>query len=79
MAIEKLRRLLADVRYPGKNQKVDFSAGLAQAVMRQHYDPVDIVTEVVNRADQALEQAAAQGLGKITTLAPQFAASAAVA
>ena len=26
-------------------------AGLAQAVMRQHFDPVDIVTEVVNRAD----------------------------
>jgi hypothetical protein len=40
---------------------------------------VDIVTEVVNRADQALEHAAAQGLGKIMSLAPQFAASAAVA
>ena len=47
--------------------------------MRQHFDPVDIVTEVVNRADQALEQAAAQGLGKVVTMAPQFAASAAVA
>ncbi len=79
LAVEKLRRLLAEVRYPGKNQTVEFSAGLAQAVMRQHFDPVDIVTEVVNRADQALEQAAAQGLGKVMTLAPQFAASAAVA
>ncbi|MFY9562535.1 MAG: diguanylate cyclase [Terriglobales bacterium] len=79
MAVEKLRRLLAEVRYPGKNQTVDFSAGLAQAVMRQHFDPVDIVTEVVNRADQALEHAAAQGLGKIMSLAPQFAASGAVA
>ena len=47
--------------------------------MRQHYDPVDIVTEVVNRADHALEQAMTQGLGKIVTQAPQFAASAAVA
>jgi diguanylate cyclase (GGDEF)-like protein len=79
MAVEKLRRLLAEVRYPGKNQAVEFSAGLAQAVMRQHFDPVDIVTEVVNRADQALEHAAAQGLGKVMSLAPQFAASAAVA
>jgi diguanylate cyclase (GGDEF)-like protein len=79
LAVEKLRRLLADVRYPGKNQTVEFSAGLAQAVMRQHFDPVDIVTEVVNRADQALEQAAGQGLGKVVSMAPQFTASAAVA
>ncbi len=79
LAVEKLRRLLADVRYPGKNQTVEFSAGLAQAVMRQHFDPVDIVTEVVNRADQALEQAAGQGLGKVVSMAPQFAASGAVA
>jgi len=79
LAVEKLRRLLGEVKYPGKNQKVEFSAGLAQAVMRQHFDPVDIVTEVVNRADQALEQAAGQGIGKIVTLAPQFASNAAVA
>jgi len=79
MAVEKLRRLLAEVKFPGKNTGVEFSAGLAQAVMRQHFDPVDIVTEVVNRADVALEQALAQGLGKIVSQAPQFAASAAVA
>jgi len=79
MAVEKLRRLLAEVRFTGKNQAVEFSAGLAQAVMRQHFDAVDIVTEVVNRAEQALEQAVAQGGGKVACLAPQFAASAAVA
>jgi hypothetical protein len=58
---------------------VNFSAGLAQAVMRQHFDAVDIVTEVVNRADLALEQAVAQGSGKLISLAPQFAASGATA
>jgi diguanylate cyclase (GGDEF)-like protein len=79
LAVEKLKRLLSEVRYPGKNHTVEFSAGLAQAVMRQHFDPVDIVTEVVNRADQALEQAAGQGLGKVVSMGPQFAASAAVA
>jgi len=79
LAVEKLRRLLAEVRYPGKDQSVEFGAGLAQAVMRQHFDPVDIVTEVVNRADQAVEQAAALGAGKVMSLAPQFAATAAVA
>jgi diguanylate cyclase (GGDEF)-like protein len=79
LAVEKLRRLLAEVRFPGKTEGVEFCAGLAQAVMRQHYDPIDIVTEVANRADQAMEQAVAQGPGKVVSLAPQFAAAAAVA
>ena len=79
LAVEKLKRLLADVRFPGKNEGVEFSAGLAQAVMRQHFDPVDIVTEVANRADHALELAVAQGAGQIVSQAPQFGASAAVA
>jgi len=79
LAVEKLRRLLGEVRFPGKDKAVEFSAGLAQAVMRQHFDPADIVTEVANRADHALELAAAQGSGKIVSQAPQFAASAAVA
>jgi diguanylate cyclase (GGDEF)-like protein len=79
LAVEKLRRLLTEVRFPGKDKPVEFSAGLAQAVMRQHFDPVDIVTEVANRADHALELAVTQGGGKIVSQAPQFAASAAVA
>jgi diguanylate cyclase (GGDEF)-like protein len=79
LAVEKLKRLLAEVRFPGKDKAVEFSAGLAQAVMRQHFDPVDIVTEVANRADHALELAVAQGVGNIVSQAPQFAASAAVA
>ncbi|HEY6304789.1 MAG TPA: diguanylate cyclase [Terriglobales bacterium] len=79
LAVEKLKRLLGEVRFPGKDKAVEFSAGLAQAVMRQHFDPVDIVTEVANRADHALELAVAQGAGNIVSQAPQFAASAAVA
>jgi len=79
LAVEKLKRLLGEVRFPGKDKGVEFSAGLAQAVMRQHFDPADIVTEVANRADHALELAVAQGGGKIVSQAPQFAASAAVA
>ena len=79
LAVEKLKRLLGEVRFPGKDKAVEFSAGLAQAVMRQHFDPVDIVTEVANRADHALELAVAQGVGNIVSQAPQFAASAAVA
>jgi GGDEF domain-containing protein len=79
LAVDKLKRLLGEVRFPGKSREVEFSAGLAQAVMRPHFDPVDIVTEVANRADHALEQATTQGPGKIICQPPKFAAAAAVA
>ncbi len=74
MAVEKLRKLLADVKLSG--EIVPFSAGLAEAVVRQQFDPVDIVTEVINRADKALDSAVAQGLGRIVSLAPSAAAAA---
>jgi hypothetical protein len=70
---------LAAARFPGKDHGVEFSVGLAQAVMQQHFDPVDIVTEVANRADHALDLAMSQGPGNIVSQAPQFAASSAVA
>lgn len=79
LAIEKFRRMLSEVRFPGKEHAVEFSAGLAQAVMQQHFDPADIVTELANRADHALDLAVAMGAGKIVSQAPQFGASAAVA
>ena len=79
LAVEKLKRLLRDVRLPGKSTTIEFSAGLAQAVMRQRFDPVDIVTEVANRADHALELAVTQGAGAVVSQAAQFAASVAVA
>jgi diguanylate cyclase (GGDEF)-like protein len=79
LAIEKFRGLLGEVRFPGKDHPVEFNAGLAQAVMQQHFDPADIVTEVANRADHALDLAVAQGAGKTVSQAPQFAVSAAVA
>jgi len=76
LAVEKLRRLLGEVRLPGKDHPVALTAGLAEAVMRQQYDPVDIVTEVINRAEQALQEAIAQGPGKVVCVAPSNAAAA---
>jgi diguanylate cyclase (GGDEF)-like protein len=76
MAAEKLHRLVANVRLPEKKDPIHFSAGLAEAVLRSEYDPVDIVTEVVNRADQALHAAIAQGTGKIVAQAPAIASAA---
>jgi diguanylate cyclase (GGDEF)-like protein len=75
-AVEKLRKLMADVRFPGKDQAIAFTAGLAEAVMRSSYDPVDIVIEVINRAEQALHDALAQGAGSVLALAPNMASAA---
>jgi GGDEF domain-containing protein len=74
MAVEKLRKLLADVKL--SDEILSFSAGLAEAVVRQQYDPVDIVTEVINRADMALDAATIQGMGRIVSQPPSVAAAA---
>jgi hypothetical protein len=60
---------------PGKDQPVTFAAGLAQAVLKQNYDSIDIVTEVINRAEQALD-AARSAPNKVAALAPGSAAAA---
>lgn len=65
LAVEKLRKILAEVRMPEKEEAVSFSGGLAEAVIRPQFDPADMVTEVINRAEHALESAVAQGAGKI--------------
>jgi len=81
LAVEKLRKIIAEVRYPakddsGKGPSAQFSAGLAEAVIRTEYDPIDVVTEVINRAEHALAQAMTQGPGKIVAQGPVLAASA---
>ena len=84
LAIEKLRKIISDVRFPAKDDaaqgnQAQFSAGLAEAVIRTEYDPVDVVTEVINRAEHALAQAMGQGLGKVVALGPAALAASAVA
>ena len=80
-AIEKLRKIIAELRWPDKDgakgQPVQFSAGVAEAVVRSEYDPVDVVTEIINRVEHALSQAMGQGLGHVMALGPTKAAGAA--
>src|SRR5579864_8196430 len=81
LAVEKLRKIIADVRFPAKDgsgQGVPalFSAGLAEAVIRTEYDPIDVVTEVINRVEHALGQAMSQGPGKVVGLGPALATGA---
>ncbi len=81
MAVEKLRKIIAGVHLPAKDgadkgHAMDFSAGLAEAVVKDSYDPVDIVTEVINRAEHALASSLAQGPGKVVALGATLAAGA---
>src|SRR5450631_2127773 len=81
LAVEKLRKIVSAVRLPAKGENgegptAQFSAGLAEAVIRTEYDPVDVVTEVINRVEHALGQAMAQGPGKIVALAAVLAVGA---
>src|SRR6202022_1260325 len=74
LAVDKLRKLVADIRF--SEEILPFSAGLAEAVVRQRYDPADIVTEVINRADMALAAAVVQGMGRVVSVPPSVAAAA---
>jgi len=81
MAVEKLRKIIAGVHLPAKEgsakgHAMEFSAGLAEAVVKESYDPVDIVTEVINRAEHALATSLGQGHGKIVALGAARAAGA---
>lgn len=84
LAVEKLRKIISEVRLPAKDDgsqghPAQFSAGLAEAVIRTEYDPVDVVTEVINRAEHALAQAMTQGPGKVVCLGPAALVAGAVA
>jgi len=81
MAVEKLRKIISEVRLPAKDgaakgQALVLSAGLAEAVVQQDYDPIDIVTEIINRAEHALGTALTQGAGKVVALGPALAVAA---
>ena len=84
LAIEKLRKIVSEVRLPAKDgaaqgQPAQFAAGVAEAVIRTEYDPIDVVTEVINRVEHALNQAMTQGVGKVVALGPAAVAAGAVA
>jgi tetratricopeptide (TPR) repeat protein/GGDEF domain-containing protein len=73
MVVEKMRRLITAAM--GEKQLASsFNAGIAEAVIRLEFDPVDIVTEVINRVEQALEKSVAEGAGKSVALAAAMSA-----
>lgn len=73
--VEKMRRLVSTA-IGEKQIAASFNAGVAEAVVRQQFDPVDVVTEVINRAERALEKSVADGPGKSVAVPNKLSAAA---
>jgi diguanylate cyclase (GGDEF)-like protein len=67
--VDKLRKVMGSVNVPGKGAPPPLAVGIAEAVMQSRFDPVDIVTEVINRAQSALEAARSEGPNAAKSLA----------
>lgn len=72
--VDKMRKVLGGFKITGSEKPVPITVGIAEAVMHSEYDPIDIVTEVINRAEAALEAAKTEGPNAAKSLAPQMAA-----
>jgi diguanylate cyclase (GGDEF)-like protein len=68
LAVEKLRRAISGVHLPNKEQAPALHVGLAEAIRLKDFDPVDIVTEVINRAESALTLSKATSHGAVNTI-----------
>jgi tetratricopeptide (TPR) repeat protein/GGDEF domain-containing protein len=75
MVVEKMRRLIT-AALGEKQIASSLNAGVAEAVIRLEFDPVDIVTELINRVELALEKSVAEGAGKSVAQAAELSAAA---
>ena len=53
----------------GSDRVAPMTVGIAEAVLQPKFDAVDIVTEVINRVENALEVAKSEGGNKAHSLA----------
>ncbi len=70
LVVDKMRKVLATTRIPGTEKTPPISVGIAEAVLQERFDAVDMVTEVINRVESALEAARSEGGNKAHSLAP---------
>jgi diguanylate cyclase (GGDEF)-like protein len=72
--VDKMRKVLSGQKITGTDKPLTIAVGIAEAVMQQQYEAIDIVTEVINRAEAALDAARAEGPNSAKALAPQLQA-----
>ncbi|HET9839841.1 MAG TPA: diguanylate cyclase [Candidatus Angelobacter sp.] len=72
LVVDKMRKVLAPIKVPGTDRVPPISVGIAEAVLQERFDAVDIVTEVINRVEGALEIARSEGGNKAHSVAPSL-------
>ena len=75
LVVDKMRKVLAPVKMPGVDRNPPMTAGIAEAVLQEKFETVDIVTEAINRLERALELARAEGGNKARALAANLQAT----
>lgn len=70
MAVEKLRRVLMGVRIPEREKPPTVRAGIAEIIPTPEYDVEDVVTEAINRVEQALSLARTAAKSGVLALPP---------
>jgi diguanylate cyclase (GGDEF)-like protein len=76
LVVDKMRKVLSTTRIPGTERAPSISVGIAETVLLERFDAVDMVTEVINRVESALEVARTEGGNKAHSLAPTLQPSA---
>lgn len=69
LVVEKMRKVLAPIKIPGSDRNPPMSVGIAEAALLEKFDAVDIVTEVINRVESALELSRSEGGNKARSVA----------
>jgi len=77
--VDKLRKALSGIHLPGKTTPLPMTVGIAEAVMQARFDPVDIVTEVINRVERALEAAKSEGSNTVKSQSAELESAAVTA
>lgn len=72
LVADKMRKVLIPNKIPGTDRNPPMTVGIAEAVLQPHFDPVDIVTEVINRVENALDVARSEGGNKVHSLAANY-------
>jgi diguanylate cyclase (GGDEF)-like protein len=75
LVVDKMRKVLAPIKIPGVDRNPPMTAGIAEAVLQEKFEPVDIVTEAINRLERALEVARGEGGNKAHALAANLQAT----
>ena len=69
LVVDKMRKVIGSTKVPGSDRIAPMTVGIAEAVLQPQFDAVDIVTEAINRVENALEVAKAEGGNKAHSLA----------